>query len=122
MMDSLVKALVKPEFVWLGKAKNFQNNPMMPNNVRYVGFGPNLGGRRGLINTAVTTWTQSKNRPANWNSKNVNARKQVFWNMIKNLPLAMVNNGTIINGRPQLYNANGVKFKKSQLANTLEYV
>ena len=122
MMDSLVKALVKPEFVWLGKAKNFQNDPMMPNNVRYVGFGPNLGGQRGLINTAVTTWAQSKNRPANWNSKNVNTRKQVFWNMIKNLPLSMVHNGNIVNGRPRLYNANGTKFKKSQLANTLEYV
>jgi len=41
--------------------------------------------------------------------------------MVKNLPVAMVRHGTIVNGTPRNYNANGKLFKKSNLANTLEY-
>jgi len=114
MLDSLVKALVKPEFVWLGKTKAYENTPLVTNNARYLG-------PKGLMNTAVTTWALSKNRPTNWNSKNVNTRKAMFWNMVKNLPVAMVQRGTIVNGTPRNYNVNGKLFKKSNLANTLEY-
>ena len=122
LLDSLAKALVKPEFVWIGKSKNFANNPLVANNARYLGFGPNLGGRKGLVNTALTTWAQSKNKPVNWSNKNLTTRKKMFWNMIKNLPVTMVNRGNVVNGTPRLYNVNGVKFKASQLANTLEYL
>jgi hypothetical protein len=122
LLDSLAKALVKPEFVWIGKTKNFENNPLVQNNIRYLGFGPNLGNKKGLVNTAIKTWANSKNRPANWNNKNLNARKQIFWNMIKKLPVAIVKNGDIVNGTPLNYNNEGKKFKSSNLANTLEYL
>jgi hypothetical protein len=122
LLDSLAKALVKPEFVWIGKTKNFENNPLVPNNVRYLGFGQNLGGSKGLVNTAIKTWAESKNKPSNWNNKNLNARKQMFWNMIKNLPVSMVYEGTIVNGTPRLYNRKGRKFKVSELSNTLNYI
>jgi hypothetical protein len=122
LLDSLAKALVKQDFVWIGKTKNYQNNPLLQNNIRYIGFGPNLkiNGtlKKGLINTAIQSW-YTANRPANWNSKNLNARKQIFWNMIKKLPLAMVYQNNIVNGTPNLYNRNGVKFKASILANQL---
>lgn len=119
LLDSLAKALVKEEFVWVGKTKNYQNNPLLPDNIRYLGFGGNLRkDQRGLINTALKTW---KNLPLNWNNKNLNARKNIFWKMIKNLPLAMVYKNDVVNGTLSLYNKNGVKFKKSNLANQLEY-
>ena len=122
LLDSLAKALVKPEFVWVGKTKNFANNPLVSNNERYLGFGPNLVGRKGLINTAITTWAQSKNKPVNWNSKNLNTRKKMFWNMIKNLPVSMIHQGNVVNGTPSLHNKNGKKFKASKLANTLNNI
>jgi len=124
LIDSLVKSLIKPEFVWLGKTRNYQNNPLVPpNNVRYLGFGPNLGlGRNnGLINTAIKTWQSTNNKPKNWENKNLNSRKQMFWSMIKNLPLSMIYNGTPVNGTPNLFNRGGIKFKKSIIANTLEW-
>jgi hypothetical protein len=77
---------------------------------------------KGLVNTALQTWKNSGNRPANWNNKNADNRKKIFWSMIKNLPIAMVYQNDIINGTPSLYNKNGNKFMKSNLANTLEYV
>ena len=122
LLDSLAKSLVKPEFIWVGKSKNFANNPLVKNNVRYLGFGPNLRGRKGLVNTAITTWAQSKNKPVNWNSKNLNTRKKMFWNMIKNLPVSMIHNGNVVNGTLSLHNINGKKFKSSALANTLNYI
>jgi len=122
LLDSLSKALVKQEFVWLGKSRNYQNNPLQVNNIRYLGYGPNLGTKKGLVNTAVQTWRNSGNRPANWNNKNLNSRKKMFWNMIKKLPLSMVYQGNLVNGTPNLYNENGKKFKSSNLANTLEYM
>jgi len=122
LLDSLAKALVKPEFVWIGKTKNFENNPLVPNNVRYLGFGQNLGRSKGLINTAIKTWANSKNKPSNWENKNLETRKQIFWNMIKNLPVAMVYQGNVINGTPQLYNRKGKKFRVSELSNTLNYI
>jgi len=70
----------------------------------------------------VQTWRNSGNRPANWNNKNLNSRKKMFWNMIKKLPLSMVYQGNLVNGTPNLYNENGKKFKSSNLANTLEYM
>ena len=126
LLDSLTKALLIQDFVWLGKSQYYQNNPLLPNNIRYLGYGPNLKingvQRKGIVNTAVQTWKNSGNRPANWTNKNVNARKNMFWKMMKNLPLAMVYQGNIVNGTPALYNENGKKFKSSQLANTLEYI
>jgi hypothetical protein len=126
LLDSLAKALVKQDFVWLGKSQYYQNNPLRPNNVRYLGYGPNLkiNGvlRKGVINTAIQTWQNSGNRPENWNNKNENARKNMFWKMIKNLPLSMVYQGNIVNGTPALYNENGKKFKSSNLANQLTWM
>ena len=126
LLDSLTKALLIQDFVWLGKSQYYQNNPLQPNNIRYLGFGPNLKingvQRKGIVNTAVQTWRNSGNRPANWNNKNLNSRKKMFWTMIKNLPLSMVYQGNLVNGTPNLYNENGKKFKNSQLANTLEYL
>jgi hypothetical protein len=119
LLDSLAKALVKEEFVWVGKTKKYQNNPLLPDNIRYLGFGGNLRkDQLGLINTALKTW---KNLPLKWNNKNLNARKNIFWKMIKNLPLAMVYKNDVVNGTLSLYNKNGIKFKKSNLANQLEY-
>jgi hypothetical protein len=78
--------------------------------------------RKGLVNTAIQTWKNSGNRPINWNTKNENSRKEMFWKMIKNLPLSMVHSGNVVNGTLSLYNENGKKFKSSKLANTLEYI
>jgi len=123
LLDSLAKALLKQEFVWLGKSKNYQNDPLKPNNVRYLGYGPKLGMKKGLVNTAIQTWKNSGNRPINWNTKNENSRKDMFWKMIKNLPLSMVHSGNVVNGTLSLYNnENGKKFKSSKLANTLQYI
>ena len=122
LLDSIAKSLVKPEFIWVGKTKNFANNPLVQNNIRYLGFGPNLEGRKGLVNTAITTWAQSKNKPVNWTNKNLNTRKKMFWNMIKNLPVSMIHQGNVVNGTPRVYNVNGKKFKTSALANTLNYI
>ena len=126
LLDSLTKALLKQEFVWLGKSQNYQNNPLLRNNARYLGYGPNLmiNGvmKKGLVNTAIKTWRNSGNRPINWNNKNVNSRKQMFWDMIKNLPLSMVFSGNVVDGTLSVYNTNGKKFKSSNLANTLEYI
>ena len=118
LLESLVKALSKAEFVWLGKTKNFENSPLMPNNARYLGK---------LMNTAVSTWGQSlyanaSKRPKNFNAMNLNTRKQLFWNMVKALPVPMYLNGVPINGMPQLYNEKGRKFKKSKIANVLENI
>ena len=114
LIESLVKALFNPEFVWLGKTKKFQNTPLVPGNARYLG-------PRGLVNTALTSWAISSNRPKNWNSMNLENRKVMFWKMIRNLPVAMVHGNMVVNGTPRLYNRGGVTFKKSALANTLEY-
>jgi hypothetical protein len=126
LLDSLTKALLIQEFVWLGKSQYYQNNPLRPNNVRYLGYGPNLkiNGvlRKGIVNTAIQTWQNSGNRPENWKNKNENARKNMFWKMIKNLPLSMVYAGNIVNGTPALYNENGKKFKSSNLANQLTWM
>ena len=53
---------------------------------------------------------------------NVDARKNVFWKIVKNLPLSMYSGNMVVNGTPNGYNKNGTKFKKSDIANTLEYV
>jgi len=126
ILESLVKVLSKPDFVWIGKTKYYQNNPLSNNNIRYVGFGANLVNkkgvtRRGIMNTAVTTWSHSKNRPSKWTNMNVDARKNVFWKMVKNLPLSMYSRNMVVNGTPNGYNKDGTKFKASMLANTLEY-
>ena len=113
LLESLVKELSKQEFIWKGK----YNEPLRQNNERYLG-------NKGLMNTAVQSWATSKNKikPTGWNNMNLNTRKNVFWKMVKNLPLYMVNNGNIINGRPNKYNRNGLKFKKSKVSNYLEWV
>ncbi len=121
LLESMVKVLVKPEFVWLGKAKNFENNPLLPNNERYVGYGLPKP-MRGLVNTAIQTWRNSGNRPKNWAHMNLNARKNVFWGMIKGLPIARVLNGNIVYSTPAQYNRNGNIFKSSNLSNMLNYV
>ena len=118
LLESMVKVLIKPEFLWLGKAKNFENSPLMPDNVRYLGYGMPKP-TRGLVNTAIQTW---KNVPKNWAHMNLNARKNVFWGMIKNLPVSMVNSGTIVYGTPASYNRRGAKFKASNLSNMLNYI
>jgi len=126
LLDSLAKALLKQDFVWLGKSQYYQNNPLRSNNVRYLGYGPDLmiNGvlRKGLVNTAIQTWKNSGNRPINWNTKNVNSRKKMFWDMIKNLPVSMIYSGNVVNGTLSLHNTNGKKFKSSNLSNTLGYI
>lgn len=118
LLESMVKVLSKPEFVWLGKAKNFENSPLVPDNARYLGYGLPKP-TRGLVNTAIQTW---KNVPKNWAHMNLNARKNVFWGMIKNLPVSMVNSGTIVYGTPASYNRRGEKFRASNLSNMLNYI
>jgi len=123
ILESLIQALLKQDFVWIGKTKNFENTPLKyPNNVRYLGFGPNLKGRGGLVNTAIQTWQKSTNRPKNFNSMNITARKDMFWKMIKNLPVLIEYQGQIGNASPSMFNINGKKFKNSELASTLEYI
>lgn len=118
LLESMVKVLIKPEFVWIGKAKNFENSPLMPDNMRYLGYGMPKP-TRGLVNTAIQTW---KNVPKNWALMNLDKRKNVFWGMIKNLPVSMVNNGTIVYGTPARYNRRGAKFRASNLSNMLNYI
>ena len=108
LLESLAKVLTKPEFVWKGK----YTDPLLPHNERYLG---------NLMNKAVQSWALSKNRPTGWNNMNLNARKKLFWNKVKGLPLYMVHNGDIVNGTPKLYNANGRKFKNSNVAGYLEW-
>jgi len=111
LLESLVKELSKQEFIWKGK----YTEPLLQNNERYLG-------NKGLMNTAVQSWATSKNKPTGWNNMNLKTRKNVFWKMVKNLPLYMVKNGNIINGRPSIYNENGLKFKQSKVSNYLEWV
>jgi hypothetical protein len=110
LLESLAKVLSKPEFVWKGK----YSDPLLPDNERYLG-------RNGLMNTAVQTWSLSKNRPSGWNNMNLNARKQLFWNKVKGLPLYMVHRDDVVNGTPGNYNSEGKKFKASNVAGYLEW-
>ena len=108
MIESLVKALSEPYFVWLGKS----SDPVVENK-KYIE----------VMNKAVTSWALAKNRPVNWNNKNLNSRKQVFWKMVKNLPLYVVydKNFGPVNSTPNEYDKNGSKFKSSNISNSLEY-
>lgn len=121
LLESMVKVLIKPEFLWIGKAKNFENSPLMPDNARYLGYGMPKP-TRGLVNTAIQTWKNAGNRPKNWHLMNLDKRKNIFWGMIKNLPVSMVNNGTIVYGTPASYNRRGEKFRASNLSNMLNYI
>jgi hypothetical protein len=108
MIESLVKALSEPSFVWLGKSQD----PIIEN-TKYLN----------VMNKAITSWALAKNRPANWNNKNLNSRKQVFWQMVKNLPLYVVYDQYVgpVNSTPGEYDKNGLRFKASNISNTLEY-
>jgi hypothetical protein len=107
-MDSLVQALYKPTFEWIGK----KIEPLSSNNKRYLGS---------VMAKAVTSWVASgdiKGLPGN-----LNARKNMFWKMVRNKNLHVLNSeGAPGYSTPAQYNKNGTKFKTSELANSLEYI
>ena len=112
MMSGMVEALYEPVFEWKGKSID---PPLVQNNDRYLG---------NVMAKAVTSWQQklSNNNKAKL-PNNLNKRKNIFWGMVKNMELHVRNkNGIPIYSRPAFYNINGKKFKKSNLANTLEYI
>lgn len=112
MMDAMVGALLEPVFEWNGKSID---PPLVQNNDRY----PNM-----ILGKAAMTWREkmSNNNRAKL-PNNLNKRKQMFWNMVKGLELHIRNkNGIPVYSTTARYNKNGRKFKKSNLANSLEYI
>jgi hypothetical protein len=127
LLDYLVQALLIPTFVWIGKTKNLLNNPLQQNNIRYLGYGPSLGKNRGVVNTAIKSWhnslkSGSNKKPEGWNNMSIDNKKNIFWKMIKNKSMYVYTNEGPVNATPNYYNKNGVKFKSSNLANTLNYI
>ena len=106
-IEALVESLVKPVLVWSGKNID---PPLNKNNARYTNK---------VMAKAVLTWVQSANKNKVPNS--LNARKQMFWNMVKNRELHVRNaNGIPMYSTPSRYNVNGKRFKASAVANALE--
>jgi hypothetical protein len=99
-------------FEWSGKNID---PPLMKNNDRYI---------NSVLSKAVISWV---NKLSNENKSklpnNINKRKNMFWKMIQAKNLHVRNkNGIPVYSTPGAYNKNGLKFKKSNLANTLEYI
>ena len=112
MLDAMVGALLEPVFEWNGKSID---PPLVQNNDRY----PNM-----ILGKAAMTWREkmSNNNRAKL-PNNLNKRKQMFWNMVKGLELHIRNkNGIPVYSTTARYNNGGKKFKKSKLANSLEYM
>lgn len=110
LLDGMAKTLVEPAFEWRGK----RIDPLLPNNSRYLSD---------VMGPAVSSWhsTLSNNNKKLIANKNLNARKQLVWNMVKSQNLAVMTNNGPVYSTPKNYNVNGKRFKGSNVANTLEY-
>jgi hypothetical protein len=104
LLDSMIETLVGSVFKWKGKGYTVL---VGRNNSKYL---------NNIMNTAVSTWKIPKNAP-----KNLNKRKQIFWNHVKHRTLEYINSGVRRNIRVSNYNKNGKKFKASNVSNYLNY-
>jgi len=106
LLDSMIEALVGSVFEWLGKGYTVL---IGPNNSQYLNK---------IMTKAVMTWEIPKNT-----SNNLNARKNLFWNQVKNRTIVYANNKNTVpyNMRVLNYNKKGEKFKNSNIAKMLEY-
>ena len=112
MFDAMITSLLEPVFEWTGK---HIDPPLVENNKRYL---------NNVMAKAVSSWQQKlTNNNKSKLPNNLNKRKNMFWSMVKNLELHVRNSeGLPVYSRPAHYNISGQKFKKSNLANTLEYI
>ena len=108
-----VESLVDPTFNWTGK--NLKNPLNKNNKVRYL---------HNVIRPALLSWTASLN---NSNRKtivnmNLNQRKNVFWQKIKNKNLHVMSNRGPGYAAVKTFDKNGTIFKNSNLASQLEWL
>jgi hypothetical protein len=104
--------------VWSGRNKIYQNTPLVKNNARYLK----------ILESAVTSFQSHHANNNNAPSLPVSheRRKQLFWSMIKNMPVYAVTQNifgphigeTTVNK----YNKNGTRFRNSAAANYLDYI
>jgi hypothetical protein len=108
-----VEALLEPVFQWVGKnidPLNSQNGP------RYV---------QNVIRPAMLSWIESLDNTNKrlLDNMNLNQRKNMFWQKIKDRNLHTISGGGIpIYAKVSSYDVNGAYFKRSNLANQLEWV
>lgn len=110
LLDGMVISIVPPAFEWRGKSVE----PLYVKNKKYL---------TKVIGPAISSWhsTLSNNNKKVIANKNLNARKKLFWNMIKNQELQVMTNNGPMYLRSQVYNVNGKRFKSSEEAAQLEY-
>jgi len=111
LLDGMVAATVPSAFDWTGK----NVEPLIANNSRYMSR---------VIGPALASWhgTLSKENKNLLLKKNLDNRKRLFWNIVKNRNLhVMTNNGPVYK-RVQNYNVNGKRYFRSNQANALEYI
>ena len=107
-LEALMESLLEPVFEWTGKGIE---PPLVKNNARYL---------NNVMAKAVSSWAAKKPKGL---PKNLNARKKMVWNMVKNRELHVRNaDGIPMYTTPSRYNVNGKRFKRSNLANSLEYL
>ena len=112
LLDGMADAIATSAFEWKGKSKMFEVTPLVANNSRYLSH---------LIGPAIISWysTLSNNNKKSLENKNLNARKQLFWNMIKSRNVVVMSNNGPGYSKVKNYNVNGKRFKSSNQANTL---
>ena len=112
LLDGMADAVATSAFEWRGKSKIFEVTPLVANNSRYLSH---------LIGPAIISWysTLSNNNKKSLENKNLNARKQLFWNMIKSRNVVVMSNNGPGYSKVKNYNVNGKRFKSSNQANTL---
>jgi hypothetical protein len=112
LLDGMADAVATSAFEWRGKSKIFEVTPLVVNNSRYLSH---------LMGPAISSWysTLSKNNKKSLENKNLNARKQLFWNMVKSRNVVVMSNNGPGYSKVKNYNVNGKRFKSSNQANTL---
>ena len=104
-LEALIVSLVDPVFEWTGKGIE---PPLVKNNARYL---------NNVMAKAMLSWASKKPKGL---PNNLNARKQMFWHIVKNRELHVRNaEGIPMYTTVSRYNVNGNKFKSSLLANAL---
>jgi hypothetical protein len=102
----MIETLLGDAFTWTGKGQV----PLIgTENKRYLD---------NIMAKAVSSWKLPKNAP-----NNLDKRKNLFWNAVKNRTLYYSKNANSIpvNIVVSEYNKSGKKFKRSNLSNTLQY-